>query len=366
MNQSPKVSVATPIYNERETIPALLERTLGVLDALPGGPHEMVFVDDGSSDGSHEMLCEAAAQDSRLTVVKFSRNFGHQAALGAALDHVTGDVIVLMDGDLQDAPEYIPEFINEYLLGHDVVYAERTKRKEPFWLRACYRAFYWLIARSADVSMPQGAGDFGLMSRRVVDTMRLSPERHRYWRGLRSWAGFRQVGVKVERDARFAGKSKYSLRKLVGLAFDGIFSFTVVPLRCASICGAAAVCLAMVFAAYSVFARLFLAQIPQGFTALIVAMVFLSGVQLLFLGIIGEYIGRIYEQVKLRPLYVIDRITRQSCSRTTPASTEICTSDTGGGGRANDSCSPPLIDISNGAAEISSMSDAATASSLIR
>ena len=141
--------VAIPIYNEQEVIPTLIERTMAVMDSLPGGPHELVFVDDGSSDQSHAMLCDAADRDERIRVVRFSRNFGHQAAFGAALDHVTGDVVVLMDGDLQDAPEYIPEFIAEYQLGNDVVYAERTKRKEPLWLRACYRAFYWVIARSA-------------------------------------------------------------------------------------------------------------------------------------------------------------------------------------------------------------------------
>ena len=358
MRDSPRVSVAIPIHNEQEVIPALIERTVAVLDSLSGGPHEIVFVDDGSSDRSFQLLLEAGERDARIRVVKLSRNFGHQAAFGAALDHVQGDVVVLMDGDLQDPPEAIPEFVLEYQLGHDVVYAERIKRKEPLWLRSCYRAFYSIIAFSSDINMPQNAGDFGLMSRRVVDAIRSSPERHRYWRGLRSWVGYRQVGVKVERDARFAGSSKYSLRKLVTLALDGFFSFTVVPLRFVSIFGVMTVFASAMYAAYVVYAKLILQESPQGFTSLVLAMVFFAGVQLLSLGIIGEYIGRIYEQVKLRPHYLVDRVTGQACDRSAHDNAEITASNMGVSELENGLSSRSSSDLASDVVATSSISDA--------
>ena len=233
MKSIPTISVVVPLHNEEANVAELLKRTLTVLDSMSGGPHELVLVDDGSVDRTLEMIEKAAETDPRIVVVVLSRNFGHQAALGAALDVASGDAVVMMDGDLQDAPEYIPEFAEELQRGYDVVYAERIKRKESALWRYCYRGFYWLIAELSDVAMPQEAGDFGMMSRRVVDILRSSPERHLYWRGLRSWAGFRQKGIPVERDARYAGKSKYSLRKLLQLAFDGLFSFSIVPLRAA-------------------------------------------------------------------------------------------------------------------------------------
>jgi dolichol-phosphate mannosyltransferase len=347
---TPRITVAIPILNEETVILELLRRTFATLDSLPGGPHEVVIVDDGSTDRSPQLLWQAVAQEPRLTVVALSRNFGHQAALGAALDHATGDAVVLMDGDLQDAPEYIPEFVHEYQLGHDVVFAIRTGRKEPLWLRTCYRVFYWLIARMANIRLPENAGDFGLLSRRVVDLLRSCPERHRYWRGLRSWVGFRQTGVLVQRDARYAGQSKYSLRKLIGLALDGMFSFSVFPLRAAAASGCVAVLAAIAYALYAVFAKLAWNQSPQGFTALLVAMVFLCGVQLFFLGLIGEYVGRIYEQVKLRPSYVVRQIMRHPCRQAMPENTNACTGNTGGGGHAksslwlpsNNTCEPPV------------------------
>jgi len=306
--KSPRVSVAIPIYNEEAVLPELYRRVRDVLADVPGDGHEIVFVDDGSTDGTLEILAELAKLDPRVRVVALSRNFGHQAALTAALDEVSGDVVVLMDGDLQDAPETIPQFLEKYAAGYDVVYAIRQQRKEGLLLRGCYAAFYRLISRLSEIELPHDAGDFSLLSRRVVEHLRRSPERHRYLRGMRTWVGFRQVGVPVVRDARFAGDSKYSARKLLKLAFDGIFSFSVVPLRIATLIGAVVTIGSLIFAAYAVAVHLFSARSPQGFTALIVSIVFLSGVQLLFLGLCGEYIGRIYEQVKQRPHYVIDRI----------------------------------------------------------
>ncbi len=308
--KTPRVSVAAPLYNEKETVPELLRRVGAVLDGLPGGPHELVLVDDGSTDGTRELLEDAVADDPRVVAVLLSRNFGHQAAFSAALDHVSGDVAVLLDGDLQDPPEEIPRFVQGYLDGYDVVYAKRERRKEPLWLRFSYWAYYRLLARMANLALPLDAGDFSLLSRRVIDEIRRSPERHRYLRGLRAWAGFRQLGVPVERAERHAGRSKYSLARLVELGLDGIFSFSIVPIRAAAFLGAAAAAVAVLFALYAVYAKVLLGRSPQGFTALLVVTTFLSGVLLFFLGIIGEYVGRIYEEVKARPLYVVDRVAR--------------------------------------------------------
>jgi dolichol-phosphate mannosyltransferase len=304
MDREFRLSVGIPVHNEEAVLPELLRRTLRVLDELPGGPHELFFVDDGSTDRTLNIL-EEGAHDSRVRVLSLARNFGHQAALSAALDHVTGDATVLMDGDLQDAPEVIPDFVDKFLEGYDVVYAQRTKRKEGWLLRLCYFLFYRSLSALAEVSLPRDAGDFGLMSRRVVEELRRMPEHHRFLRGMRSWVGFRQIGIPVERCERHSGKSKYGFLRLLRLAADGIFAFSVVPIRAATLLGAAAVLVSGVYAAYALFAKILLHQAPQGFTALIFVISFFSGVLLLFLGVIGEYVGRIYEASKGRPLYVV-------------------------------------------------------------
>lgn len=270
----------------------------------------MVFVDDGSRDRSREVLLEAAASDSRITIVALSRNFGHQAALTAAMDAVDGDVVVVMDADLQDAPEDIPRLLRALDDGHDVAYATRLGRKEGVFLRFAYRAAYRFIAALSSTRLPLDAGDFAAMTRRVVVEIRRSPEHNRYLRGLRSWVGFRQTAVAVERASRFAGESKYSLRGLVRLALDGIFAFSIAPLRVATVLGTIGIVLSSLFAAYAIFVRIVHERTPEGFTALLLMMVFLAGVNLLFLGVIGEYVGRIYEEAKARPLYVVDFIRR--------------------------------------------------------
>jgi len=304
--------VAVPLFNEETSIRELIARTVAVLEQIPGGPHEIVFVDDGSSDRTFELLEKACRRDSRLVAVNLSRNFGHQAALSAALDHVTGDVVVVMDGDLQDPPEAIPQLLEEYRHGYDVVYAVRKDRKEGPILRLCYYSFYRLIALLAHIHLPIAAGDFGLMSLQVVDSIRGMREQHPYLRGLRAWVGFSQTGVPVERRKRHSGESKYNWRRLLMLAFDGIFSFSVVPIRIAFLMGAAAVMTTFAYTAYSVAMKLFYHESPKGFTALIVAVTFLAGVQLSFLGIIGEYVGRIFEEVKQRPRYVVRRVVGRS------------------------------------------------------
>ena len=315
-----RLSVAVPVHNEEQVLPELLQRLTAVLDALGGGPHEMVFVDDGSKDGSLAILEAASGHDGRIVVVSLSRNFGHQAALSAALDQVTGDATLIMDGDLQDRPEEIPRLVAKLQEGFDVVYAQRVRRKEGTLLRTAYFLFYRLITSLSELRLPLDAGDFSIMSRRVVAEIRSAPEHNRYLRGLRTWVGFRQVGLEVERAERFAGKSKYSLGALIRLGFDGIFAFSTAPLRAAAVLGAIGMLLSSVFALYSVYARLVLDRSPQGFTAIIVVVTFLAGLNLFFLGIIGEYLGRVYEEAKARPLYVVGRLIRNGREDSAPSS----------------------------------------------
>jgi glycosyltransferase involved in cell wall biosynthesis len=293
----------------------LLSRLGAVLDGIAGGPHEIVLVDDGSTDRTLEILDAAAKVDPRLVVVALSRNFGHQIALSAALDFVTGDVVVAMDGDLQDRPEAIPTLLAKYHEGFDVVYAQRVKRKESLALRASYFVFYRLLSTLADTRLPVDSGDFALMSRRVVEQMRAAPEANRYLRGLRSWVGFRQTGVIIERDERAAGMTNYGPLKLLKLASDGIFSFSIVPLRAAALLGLFAILLSGSFTIYTLYGRLVQHRTPVGFTSIMLFMSFLTGVQLFFLGVIGEYVGRIYQETKRRPLYVLGSVTRATPDR---------------------------------------------------
>jgi polyisoprenyl-phosphate glycosyltransferase len=308
MNPEFRLSIAIPIHNEESAIAELVTRCIAVLDGISGGPHELLFVDDGSTDRTLSILEEFAHREARIIVFSLSRNFGHQAALTAALDHVTGDATVLMDGDLQDAPEVIPRFLDKFFEGYDVVYAQRTRRKEPWPLRVCYYLFYRLIARLSDLALPLDAGDFAVLSRPVVEHLQRMPEHHRYLRGLRSWVGFPQIGIPVDRLERHSGRSKYSVLRLLRLASDGIFAFSIVPIRAAAIIGGCSILLSSLYAIYSIFAKLVLHQAPKGFAALVILITFLSGTLLFFLGLIGEYVGRIYEETKGRPHYIIRRL----------------------------------------------------------
>lgn len=307
-----RVSVAIPLFNEREVVPELLRRVETVLAALPGGPHEVVVVDDGSTDGTRDLLVARQRDLPGLRVILLSRNFGHQAAITAALDHVTGDAVVVMDGDLQDPPEVIPAMLAAHRDGADVVYAVRASRQEGILLRAAYGLFYRALQRASRVPIPVDAGDFALLSARVVGEFRRLPERHRFLRGMRAWIGFRQVALPVDRPVRAAGTSKYTLRGLVRLAFDGLFAFSVWPIRLAMVAGGIGAAGAGAFALYASILRVATGRVPEGFTAILVVMVFLASVHLMFLGVVGEYVGRIYDEVKQRPVYVVDRIVGES------------------------------------------------------
>lgn len=301
----PAVTVAIPLYNEEPVVEQLLKKVNATLEGLPrAGDHEILCVDDGSEDGTLAKLLDMRAVYRNLRVLSLSRNFGHQPALSAALDAATGDVVFVIDGDLQDDPAALPRFLEEYLNGADIVYATRTRRRESVWLRAAYSIHYRLLSRLSDTAIPVDAGDFSLLSRRGVELLRSLPERQRYLRGLRAWIGLVQVGVPIDRDERFAGQSKYSLRDLIGLSLSGVFAFSVVPLRVATFLGAVTVLSGLGYGVYVLVDRL-TGGSPQGFAALALMEIVFAGMILLVLGVIGEYIGRIYDEVKRRPIYVV-------------------------------------------------------------
>jgi len=309
------LSVVVPLYNEEANVAPLAERVTAILDALPGKPsYELILVNDGSTDGTAQRIRDELRNRPHIVFVDLSRNFGHQLAATAGLDVSRGQAIVLMDGDLQDPPELVPEFVDRWQQGYDVVYAvRRTRKGESSFKLATARAFYRIIRRLTNVSIPMDAGDFRLMSRRVVDVLKRSRERHRFLRGMVSWAGFSQTAVEYDRDERRYGTTKYPLSKMLKLAIDGITSFSDVPLRFASYLGFTVSTVAFVYAIVIIIFRSFDLGIPEftrGWASTMVAILFLGGVQLIGIGILGEYIGRIYDEVKARPLYLISDIER--------------------------------------------------------
>lgn len=339
MSSIEKISIAIPVFNEETVLPELIKRITEVIDTLPNGPHEVVLVDDGSTDQTLAILTEAAKHNDRIKVIKLSRNFGQQPAYAAALDYVTGDAVVLMDGDLQDPPEQIPSMLEKLNEGFDVVYAIRVKRKENFLKRTCYRLYYRLLKWLSRTPLPTDSGDFSILRKPVIDVLRQSSDRHRYLRGIRSWVGFKQVGLEIERDARAAGTPKYNLRGLMKLAMDGVFSFSLLPLRFAAYLGGLTILFAIGFSIYAVLVKYYgdAGDAPTGFTAVYILLSFFAGVQLLFLGILGEYIGRIFEEVKGRPPYIVQQVITSSDSWTqnTQSTTDSSTTGTGGGEAAN-------------------------------
>jgi glycosyltransferase involved in cell wall biosynthesis len=301
----PLVSVVLPIFNESENVHALLARLRPVLDRAANGSFEVLFVDDGSTDGSSELLDALSQGDGRYNVIHFSRNFGHQAALQAGLDNAAGSAVVLMDADLQDPPELILKFLEKWREGYQVVYAVRRKRKEGALKRFAYSLFYRTMKLVAEIEVPLDAGDFCLMDRRVVDTLVALRERNRFLRGLRQWVGFRQAGIEYDRDARNAGEPKYTLRKLIDLAVSGYVGFSSMPLRIAAWLGLCTATMGFLMVIWSAASRLMQSNVPQGWASTIAVILFIGGVQLVMLGIIGEYLGRVYDEVRVRPLYVI-------------------------------------------------------------
>jgi len=302
--QTPDLSLVVPIFNEEANLEELVRRLHDALRSTSMS-YEVLFVNDGSRDGSLAALRELRRADPRIKIVDLSRNFGHQIALSAGLDHAVGRAVVVMDGDLQDPPELIPDLVAAWREGYEVVYTVRRQRKESLSKRLAYATFYRLLRRIADVDMPLDSGDFSLMDRRVVDLLVSLPERNRFLRGLRSWLGFRQTAVEYDRPGRFAGEPKYTTAQLFKLAANGIFAFSEAPLRITRNAGLAITLFSGLLGAWTLFKRVILYEVVPGFATLAILVLFFGGVQLVTVGILGEYIARIYTEVKGRPLYVV-------------------------------------------------------------
>ena len=300
------VSLVIPIFNEEENISELYRRLQVVIEQLDGEA-ELIFIDDGSRDNSLNLMREIYERDYRFNYISLARNFGHQIAVTAGLNFVNGKVIVVMDADLQDPPELILPMIETWRQGYQVVYAQRiSRKKESILKRFTAYAFYRILRRLADVNIPPDTGDFCLMDREIVDILNAMPERNRYIRGLRAWVGFRQTAIEFERDPRFAGKVKYSFAKSWALAINGIISFSRVPLKLATYLGMLSAAAALLMILLVLYWRLFDPASPLiGYTLITIALFFLGSVQLFCIGILGEYIGRIYEEVKGRPIYTV-------------------------------------------------------------
>jgi len=296
------LSIVAPMLDEEGTARVFAERVRSALDGLPW---ELVIVDDGSSDDTPRILAELAEADPRIKVVTLSRNFGHQTAITAGLDHAAGDVVVMIDADLQDPPELVCEMLVHWRAGSDVVYATRTDRSgESQFKLTTARWFYRIMSKVSDVPLAQNSGDFRLLDRRALDALLSLRERNRYLRGMTSWVGFTQTSVPYHRDARHAGQTKYPIRKMIRFALDAIASFSHAPLQIATIAGFVFAALAFLAIPVAIVFRIFGAFVP-GVTTTVVAVLLLGGIQLMAIGMIGEYVGRIYDEVKRRPLYVV-------------------------------------------------------------
>ncbi|GGA29916.1 glycosyltransferase family 2 protein [Okeania sp. KiyG1] len=297
-------SIIIPIFNEEEIIPELWRQLLDVLQRLDGNS-EVIFINDGSVDSSFELLKKISQQHLEVKIINFSRNFGHQCALSAGIDHADGKAVILMDGDLQDSPEAIISFSRLWQEGYDVVYAIRKNRKEKLLKRLAFKSFYYIQRKLSGIITPMDAGIFSLMDRKVILTLRQMPERNKYLSGLRAYAGFKQIGVYVERGPRYRGEPKVSVAKLFKLAFDGIFSFSTIPLKIATILGLVSAIFSFIIGTIGLYVKFVLGQEFLSWAYGLTTTFFMGGVQLLSLGIIGEYIGRIYDEVRQRPYYII-------------------------------------------------------------
>jgi dolichol-phosphate mannosyltransferase len=301
--ERPEVSVVIPVFDEAAGLSDLHRRLTAALAGARS--YELLFVDDGSSDGSSQVLATLHAADANVKVLELSRNFGHQNALSAGLEWARGAAVVLMDADGQDPPELIPRFLEMWREGNEVVYAVRRGRKESWWKRAGYFLFYRTLRALGDVDIPLDAGDFCLMDAKVVEAIRAMPESGRFLRGLRSWVGFRQVGVEYDRPARQSGRAKYTLGRLLRLGLGGILSFSSVPLRLASFLGLLTSMAGSLYVLYAVVERLFVGHTPAGWASTVAVTLILGGAQLIVIGVLGEYLARVYAETKRRPPYVV-------------------------------------------------------------
>ncbi|MFN3308102.1 MAG: glycosyltransferase family 2 protein [Anaerolineales bacterium] len=312
MNASPQISVIAPVFNEVESLPEFYRRVKDVLDGL-NLSWELLLVDDGSTDGSTDLIRQLAKEDGRVRTLIFARNFGHQLAVTAGLDHCCGQAAIIIDSDLQDPPEVMADLIAKWQEGYEVVYAVRAEREGESWFKLFTASlFYRLIYRITDVKIPLDTGDFRLLDRQVVDVLKTMRERHRFLRGMSVWVGFRQTGVHYRRAARFAGQTKYPLRKMLKFASDAITSFSYLPLQLATYLGFAAAILSILAIPVVIILRQSGMQAFLGQATTLIAVLFLGGVQLISLGILGEYIGRLYDEARGRPLYILRKEDRSA------------------------------------------------------
>lgn len=304
-NSKIRLSVVVPAYNEQEVLPEFHRRVSAVLDRIPGRS-EVVYINDGSRDNTLQVMQDLRSRDSRVTIVDLSRNFGKEIALTAGLDYARGDAIVVIDADLQDPPELIPDMIKGWEEGFDVVYAQRTVREGETWVKkATAKLFYKIMRRVSRVDVPSDTGDFRLLSRRALDALGQLRERHRFMKGLFAWIGYPSKAVLYRRDPRFAGETKWNYWKLWTLALEGFTSFTTAPLKIATYVGILVALSAFLFASFIVYKTLFYGDSVAGYPSLMVVVLFLGGIQLMALGIIGEYLGRMFMETKQRPLYLV-------------------------------------------------------------
>jgi len=305
------ISIIVPLYNEELVFEQLIQRLKGVISSTSFSC-EVILVNDGSSDQTAELIEKICKEDNRFTGIILSRNYGHQLAVSAGLANVRGKKgAMIIDGDLQDPPELISNFYQLLIEGYDVIYAIRKNRKESFFKKKAYNLYYRLQKKISNFNIPIDSGDFSMISRRVVDNLNDMPEKSRYIRGMRAWIGFKQIGYEYDRDERQAGETKYSWSKLFELAFNGIFNFSDFPVRFIAKLGFLTVIFSLFYFVYNLYRKFYYNDVPQGFTATILAIILFSGVQLISLGIIGEYVLRIYNQVRNRPLFIIDKIIRK-------------------------------------------------------
>lgn len=302
-----KISAIIACYNDSQSIPIMYERLSKVFKKI-NVDYEIIFVNDGSPDNTEEVLRELASRDSFVTVVNHSRNFGSQIAFTSGMDIATGDAVVLLDGDLQDPPELIEEFYKKWQEGYDVIYGVRIRRETNLFLQIAYKLFYRIFQKLSYIKIPVDAGDFSLIDRKVVEVLKKMPERDRFIRGLRAWVGFKQIGVNYTRPKRMFGKTTNSFLKNFGWARKGIFSFSYVPLEFVTYLALTVIMLSFIGIIIQVILRFILPNVARGFSTVIVIILFLGGIQLLCLSIVGEYLGRIFEEIKQRPLYVVKNI----------------------------------------------------------
>lgn len=305
------ISIVVPLYNEEEVFEKLIQRLTSVINNTTF-KCEVILINDGSIDKTDKLIEKACQLDKRFTGILLSRNHGHQLAVSAGLSHVRGKKgAMIIDGDLQDPPELVNEFYKLLMQGNDVIYAIRKNRKESFFKKLSYKLYYRLQKKISNFNIPIDSGDFSMLSRRVVDNINNMPEQSRYLRGMRAWVGFKQIGFEYDRDERLAGKTKYSWKKLFELAFNGIFNFSDFPVKIITRLGFFTVLFSLLYFGYNLYRRFYYNDVPQGFTATILAIILFSGVQLISLGLIGEYVLRIYNQVRNRPLFIIDKIFQE-------------------------------------------------------